>query len=86
MTDRTPAAMHLARNVPKSVSKSGELVELYSTPKALEFVAGCLDDAGVRDAVEKLKHLAKHPQDVYVVEVAKAALAALTGTQEVKRD
>ena len=73
--------MHLARNVPKSVSKSGELVELYSTPEALEFIARTLDDAGVREAVEKLEWILMGKTPPWIVEAATEALAALTGTK-----
>ena len=85
MTDPTPSAMHLARNMPKSVSKSGELVELYSTPEALEFIARALDDAGLREAVETLEWI-QCVGDGSVSGAAVKALADLTGTKEVNRD
>jgi len=87
MAEPTAAAMHLAKNVPKKVFK-GELVELYSTPKALEFIARALDEAGVAEAVKGLTWLVEHylRDDSVIERTAKStirdALAALTGTVE----
>ena len=75
MSDPTPVAIRLTQIVHEA--RGATVSEEYCFTDAR-----ALDDAGVREAGDKLEHLTKHPVDAYVSEVAKTALAALTGTVE----
>ena len=76
MPDATPVAKRLAGIALTQDSRSCDDQETK-----INTAARALDDAGVREAVDKLEHLTKHPVDAYVREFAKAALAALAGTK-----
>ena len=95
MTDATPVAMRLAEPVFTFLGKH-HLHKEHDNPEQarqrkawlVSSIAHALDDAGVREAVERLERLIRrhHPgmmDKSYAISEVTLAYAALTGTKEV---
>lgn len=101
MTDPTPAAIRLAEAAvpPQEVVLTNEMS--FSEQQAVidsakdersdqvHIAARALDDAGVREAVEKINEAKKYPYkgDILIlIRLLDGALSALTGTHEASDD
>ena len=71
--------MRLAAQLNPSVREKLDYLEVLAAQKRF---AIALDDAGVREAVEKLEWILMGKTPPWIVEAATEALSALTGTAE----